>query len=430
MRWRIASLLFLLAAVTYLDRICISTLAPYISRDLDLTKLQMSCVFSAFAVAYAAFEVVTAWWGEKRGAHKTIARIVLWWSSLTIATAGAWSYGSLVAIRFLFGAGEAGAWPNATLAFSRWFPWSERGRVQGFFFASAHISGGLTPFMVTALLGALSWRGAFVTCGMIGFVWVVAWLRWFRDEPRSHPSVSAAEADLIESERRLSSHVQHGSGLWRALVASPSVWFLCLAYFSNSYGSYFVMTWLPTYLAEQRGFQKESLSMFAGLPLLLSVIGDIGGGAVTDSVSRRLGLRVGRAAVATTGYGIAAVSMFASVYASTAVMAAILIAVAVAASMFTLSASWATCMDIGGENAAVLSAAMNTTGQIGSIVSPIVVGWTVSRLADWQLPLLVMGGLYLLSSFLWLLVDPRKRLAYGKGGITHEKRNSNESFIS
>ena len=169
-RFQASGLLFLLAAVTYLDRICISTLAPQISRDLQLSKLDMSFVFSAFAVAYAGFEIVSARWGEKIGARRVLARIVIWWSAFTMATAGAWNYSSLLVIRFLFGAGEAGAWPNAALAFSRWIPLGERGRVQGFFFAVAHVSGGITPLFVAWLFTFLSWRGVFVVCGFVGII--------------------------------------------------------------------------------------------------------------------------------------------------------------------------------------------------------------------------------------------------------------------
>jgi MFS family permease len=409
-RYRAVLLLLGLAAVTYLDRVCISVLAPELSRDLGLSKIQMSFVFSTFAVAYAAFEIVTAWWGERTGARLVLTRIVAWWSCFTIATAFAWNYASLLVIRFLFGAGEAGAWPNAALAFSKWTPFHERGRAQGYFFGAAHLSGGLTPLVVVALLPYLGWRAIFAACGMLGFVWAAGWFRWFRDEPRDHPEVNAAEADLIEADRRVSAHKHAGRDVWRALAASPSIWFLCLAYFSNSYGSYFVMTWLPTYLAERRGFEKGALSFFSGLPLLLSVIGDISGGAVTDFACRRFGLRVGRSGVASAGYALAAGAMFCAVFSSTPVMAACLIAVAVAASMFTLSASWAGCIDIGGEHTAVVSAAMNTTGQLGSILSPIVTGWVVTHFSDWQMPLLIMGGLYLLSAILWLLVDPQKRL--------------------
>jgi ACS family glucarate transporter-like MFS transporter len=189
--------------------------------------------------------------------------------------------------------------------------------------------------------------------------------------------VNAAEADFIEMERKIASHKAGAEGVWRALVFSPNVWFLCLAYFSNSYGSYFTITWLPTYLAEQRGFQKETLILFSGLPLILSVAGDLSGGAITDFLTRRFGLRFGRCAVSVVGYGLAGTAMFASVF-STAVVSALLIAVAIASSMFALSASWATCMDVGGEHTALLSAAMNTTGQVGSILSPLVAGWIVT----------------------------------------------------
>src|SRR5437868_7049356 len=157
------------------------------------------------------------------------------------------------------------------------------------------------------------------------------------------------------------------------------------------------MTWLPTYLRERRGVEKESLSVFAGLPLLLSVFGDLSGGAVTDFMTRRFGLRVGRCAVGVAGYAVAGAAVFASVDSETPVMAATLIAVAVAASMFTLSASWATCMDIGAEHTAVLGATMNTTGQVGSILCPTVTGWVVKEFLNWQVPLIIMGSLYVLS---------------------------------
>lgn len=408
-RYRAAGFLLALAAVTYLDRVCISVLAPQMSRDLGLTKIQMSFVFSAFAVAYAAFEIVTAWWGERIGPRRILTRIVGWWSCFTIATSLAWNYASLLVIRFLFGAGEAGAWPNAALAFSRWTPVAERGRAQGFFFAAAHLSGGLTPLVVAALIPYMSWRAIFAACGAIGFVWAASWFHWFRDEPREHAEVNTAEAELIEAGRRVSTH-EHAGGAWRAIAGSPTVWFLCLAYFSNSYGSYFVMTWLPTYLAEQRGFQTASLSFFSGLPLLLSVFGDISGGAVTDYMTRRFGLRMGRSGVAVAGYAVAGAAMFGSILSTTPVIAATLIAVSVAASMFTLSASWAACIDIGGQHTAVLSASMNTTGQIGSILSPVVTGWVVTHFSNWQTPLLIMGGLYVLSAIFWALVDPRKRI--------------------
>jgi MFS family permease len=405
-RYRVVAFAVALAGVTYLDRICISTLAPAIMRDMSLSKLEMSYVFSAFAVAYAAFEVPSAWWGQRIGTRRVLTRIVVWWSTFTIATAAVWSYTSLLAIRFLFGAGEAGAWPNAARTFSRWIPTYERGRVQGVFFAGAFLAGGLTPALVTALEPRVGWRGVFACFGVVGFVWAAAWYRWFRDEPSEHPAVGPAELALITANRgRADDHDASGATL-RALAASPSAWALCLGYFSNSYGSYFVMTWLPTYLAERRGFQAGALALYAGLPMLLSVVSGLAGGIATDLLARRHGVRFGRVAVGVGSYVVAAAMMVASVGAESPRLAATLLAIATAASMFALGAHWAAAIDIGGEHAGVLSACMNTTGQIGSISSPIIAAWLVQRYASWALPLYVMAGLYAFSAVTWLLVRP------------------------
>jgi MFS family permease len=395
-----------LAAVTYFDRVCISTLAPDIMRDLGLSRVQMSLVFSAFTLAYAAFEIPTAWWGQKVGTRRVLTRIVGWWSAFTIATGLANSYASLLAIRFLFGAGEAGAWPNATRTFSRWIPLTERGKVQGIFFAGAHLAGGVTPALVTALTSFLHWRQVFFAFGLIGFVWAAAWYTWFRDEPEEHKSVNEAERSLIAGGRGGAGTRDHGD--WRVL-ANRNVWLLSAAYFSNTYGFYFLITWLPSYLETQRGFRAGALSLFAGLPLLLSVVGDLTGGLATDALVRRYGLRFGRCAIGVSAYALAAAAMLLSIGIDSAVTSSVLIAIAAAASMFTLGASWAACIDIGGTSSGVVSATMNTTGQIGGILSPVVLAVLVDRFANWTLPLYVMAALYAVSSVCWAFVDPRAR---------------------
>lgn len=409
MRYRVVAFAAALAAVTYLDRVCISTLAPRIMRELSLDRVQMSFVFSAFTLAYAIFEIPTAWWGDKIGTRKVLTRIVAWWSVFTMATAAAFSFWSLAAIRFLFGAGEAGAWPNAAKTFSRWIPAHERGRVQGIFFMGAHLAGGITPALVGGLLPLLGWRGVFAAFGCIGFLWTVCWFHWFRDDPAEHAAVNAQELELIRKGRV--QQAAHGSaGFWGKLVTDRNVAALCAGYFANSYGFYFLITWLPAYLEQQRGFSHANLSIFAGLPLILSVFADLFGGIVTDRLTKTCGLRAGRAWVGSAAYLVAAVAILGSAYTANAVAAAVLIAVAAAASMFTLAASWATCIDIGGSHSGVVSAAMNTSGQIGGILSPILLAYLVKWFADWSLPLLVMCGLYLMASLSWLLVDPRRRL--------------------
>src|SRR5207249_4146953 len=199
-RHRVLAMTMVLGAITYLDRVTISVTRPDVARDLNLSGTQMGYVFSAFYLAYALFEIPTGWWGDRVGSRRVLTRIVSWWSAFTMLTGAAFSYPSLAAIRFLFGAGEAGAWPNVARTFSRWFPLQERGRAQGIFFMGAHLAGGLTPLLVTALLHAgMGWRELFGMFGLVGFVWAAAWRRWFRDTPAEHASVSLEERAIIEA---------------------------------------------------------------------------------------------------------------------------------------------------------------------------------------------------------------------------------------
>lgn len=398
----------LLAGVTYLDRVCISMLAPAMSRDLGLTDFQMSFVFSAFTLAYAAFEIPTGMWGDRIGTRRVLTRIVVWWSTFTMLTAAAFNYASLLVVRFLFGAGEAGAWPNAARTFSRWFPARERGAAQGVFFMGAHGAGGLTPILVTAMLTVMPWRAVFVVFGVVGFVWAAAWFLWFRDEPREHKWVNPAELEWIERGRAAAdSHALKGD-VWRRLFRSRSLLALCVMYFTQSYGFYFYITWLPTYLARERGFQDLALGAAAGLPLLLSVLADGFGGLTTDFLSRRFGLRLGRAVVGVASFAVASAAMLVGTASSDANLAAALLAIALAASNFPLGACWAACSDIGGNRAGLVGACMNTSGQIGGILSPIIVASVVKYFSDWTAPLYLTGGLYLIGAAAWFFVDPRK----------------------
>ena len=394
-----------LAAVTYLDRVCISILAPSIMRDLKLSQIQMGYAFSAFTLAYAIFEIPTARWADKVGSRKVLTRIVVWWSAFTMATAGAFSYVSLLVVRFLFGIGEAGAWPNVARVFARWIPARERGRVQGLFFAGAHLSGGLTPMLVAYLATFLHWRTIFLLLGSVGLFWSVAWFLWFRDEPRDHPEVSPAERDMIEDSRGLP---PGHAGSWKDVLKTRSLLPLCLQYFANTYGFFFFISWLPTYLEKSRGMANVELALFAGLPLLLSVVADITGGLTTDALSKRFGLRVGRCGVGAVAYLLAAVGMAAGTLVGQARLAGILIAVGGALSMFTLAPAWATAIHLGGKNSGALSATMNTAGQIGGMLSPVVLAYIVDKWGNWSLPLHILSGLYLMAAVSWLLIHPER----------------------
>jgi MFS family permease len=392
-----------LGAVTYLDRVCVSILSPSIMKDLDIDTLQMSYVFSAFTFAYAIFEMPTAWWADRIGSRKVLTRIVVWWSAFTMLTGAAFTYPMMLTVRALFGVGEAGAWPNVGRIFSRWIPNEERGRTQGIFFAGAHLAGGLTPAVVAFIATMLPWRWVFVLFGCVGMLWAAAFYRWFRDEPRDHPSITSAERDLIESRR---GGVGGHSGAWHEVFKAPGLIPLCIQYLANTYGFYFFITWLPEYLRNARGMQSAELAIFAGLPLTLSAVADVTGGVTTDFLARKLGVRAGYRLVGGIAYAFAAVIMAAGAGAANGQVAGVLIAIAGALSMFTLAPSWATAISLGGENAGLMGAVMNTSGQVGGILSPIVLAVLVKRYGDWSMPLYVLAALYAIASVCWLFIRP------------------------
>jgi MFS transporter, ACS family, glucarate transporter len=409
-RNRVVAVTVALAAVTYLDRVCIAVLAPKISAELGLSRIEMGYIFSAFAVAYALFGVPAAWWTDRDGARRVLTWVVLWWSAFTMATAAAWNFASLLVIRFLFGVGEAGAWPSVARVYSRWIPAGERGRIQGIFFAGAHLSGGLTPLAVAAIAGWLEWRAIFVFFGVIGVLWTVGWYAWFRDEPREHASVSAAERDHIEATRGLPAAKDHVAGGWTAVFKTRTVAPLCVQAFANSYGFYFFITWLPTYLAQARGMKGAELAIFSGLPLMLSFVADLMGGEGSDKLARRISLRAARRAFGVGGYALAALAIFLATQLSSGFAAGLLIAIGGACSMLTLAPAWATAVDVGGRHAGVTAGVMNTVGQFGGILSPLVLAYLVDATNNWNIPLMVLAGIYAMAGFAWLMIDPDQRV--------------------
>ena len=410
-RYKVLAFTVALAAVTYMDRVCISITAPHISRDLGLSDIQMSLVFSAFTLAYGLFEIPTGWWGDRIGTRRVLTRIVAWWSTFTIVTAGAFNYASLLLIRFLFGAGEAGAWPNAARTLSRWFPSRERGTAQGIFFTGAHFGAAVTPIIVASLLRFVSWRSVFVIFGCIGFVWAAAWFRWFRDEPSEHSSVNASERSLIESGR--APLASHHDVPWRRILMDRNVALLCVMYFVQTYGFYFYITWMPTYLQRERGFSALNLGVFSGLPMVACMISDVLGGAATDAMSRRFGLRPGRAIVGGSSFVFASLFIVLGAAATDPSTAAILLAIAAGWSTFCLGAAWGTCLDIAGPNAGVVSACMNTAGQVGGFLSPILLALMIQTSGNWSLPLYITGGLFTLGALAWCFIDPRREITTG-----------------
>ena len=406
-RYRVLWMAFLLAIITFLDRVCISFAAPYMMSDLGLTMVEMSLVFSAFTLAYSLFEVPSGWMGDVMGPRRVLTRIVLWWSAFTMLTGAAQGYRSLLAIRFLFGAGEAGAFPNAVRSFSQWFPARERGRANGVLFFGSRLGGALTAPLALSLIQLWGWRASFVVFGSVGVVWAAVWYWTYRDRPADHPDVDAAEVAWITQDGVAASHAV--STPWTALLTSPNLYAICAMYFALGYGLYFYFTWLPTYLTRELGFSMATGGFFAALPFLLAGAANLGGGWYTDHLARTRGLRTARCTLGSLSFATCAALLIVSTIVPSPIAKALLLALASAD--FALSACWAVCLDVGATHAGVVTGFMNTSGNLGGLVGPLVVGFMVERWQSWTYPFYVTAAVYVMGALAWLAVDPRRRIA-------------------
>lgn len=408
-RGRVLGFVFLLAVVTYLDRICIAAAAPFMMEELQLTVFQMSVVFSAFTLAYSLFEVPSGWLGDTRGPRQVLTRIVLWWSGFTMLTGAARSLASLVAIRFLFGAGEAGAFPNAARALSRWFPARERGRANGVLFLGSRVGGMLSAPVALLLIHGIGWRLSFVAFGALGLLWAAGWHAFYRDRPSQHPSVSPQELAWIEQDGARRDE-RPAATPWRALLASRNLRAICAMYFAFGYGLYFYFTWLPTYLIRVLGFSLFASGLFAALPFVLAGLADVFGGWLTDRLARTRGLRVARCGLGCGAFLGSSALILASTLAAPPVAKAVLLALALASADLALGACWAVCLDVGADHAGVVTGFMNTFGNLGGLVGPMVVGVAVDRWQSWTLPFYVTALVYAAGAIAWLAIDPHRQV--------------------
>lgn len=409
-RVRVLGFAFLLAIVTYLDRVCIAAAAPYLMEDLGLTVFQMGLVFSAFTLAYSLFEVPSGWLGDTRGPRSVLTRIVLWWSAFTMLTGAARGFLSLLAIRFLFGAGEAGAFPNAARALSRWFPARERGRANGVLFLGSRIGGMLATPLALLLIQAGGWRASFVVFGAVGVLWAAAWHAWYRDRPGEHRGVDEQELAWIEQDGARPDE-RASSTPWRKLLTSRNLLAICAMYFAFGYGLYFYFTWLPTYLIRVLGFSLLAGGFLAALPFALAGLADLLGGLLTDRLAQTRGLRAARCGLGCCAFLGSGALVLASTLAPARTAKAVLLALALASADLALGACWAVCLDVGKDHAGVVTGFMNTFGNLGGLVAPLVVGLAVERWRSWTLPFYVTALVYAGGALAWLAVDPCRKLS-------------------
>jgi MFS family permease len=416
----VMAFMVVLAVITYVDRVCISQAAGQIRADLGLSDTQMGWVFSAFTITYALFEIPAGWMGDRFGPRSVLMKVVVLWSVFTAATGAAWNYVSLLVCRALFGVGEAGCFPNVTKIFTIWLPKRDRSSAQGTLWLSARWGGAFTPLLVAWVFGLTSWRAGFALFGLLGVVWAICFFRWFRDRPAAHPGVNAAELALLDGAE--ANAPGHGPMPWRALLSSRTVWLLWLQYFCMSWGWYFYITWLPTYLREARGLSLGTGALFAGLPLFFGGIGCFAGGWTARWLAARWrNVGLARRVVACSGLGAAGALLILATRISNPALAIMALALASFCNDLAMAPDWSACMDVGGRLAGALSGSMNMMGNLGGAAGPVVVGYildstriageTAPSLAGWNLVFLVAAGFYGVGAAAWLFIDSTTPIA-------------------
>jgi len=395
-----------LAIITYVDRVCISKSADLMMRDLTLNKEQMGYAFSAFGWAYALCEIPAGWLGDKFGPRLVLMRVVVMWSLFTMLTGWAWGVGSLVLFRLFFGIGEAGCFPNLTKAFTIWFPTAERVRAQGIMWISARWGGAFTPLLVVWVLSFLSWREAFTVFGGFGIVWAVLFYRWFRDDPRQHPKVNAAELAIMGDVS--ANAAGHGDVPWGMLLRSRTVWLLWLQYACLSYSWYFYITWMPTYLNESfPTLGKWENALLNCLPLFFGGLGSLFCGLVTQRVAKRLGTANARRLMAFTGLAGAGAMLVVATHFTNPLFAMLSVGLASFGNDLSMPGAWGACMEVGGKFAGSLSGSMNMMGNVGGALAPalvpLVLNWAHG---DWNVNFYVFGAVYGVAALCWFWIDP------------------------
>lgn len=419
-RWFLVFWLFVLSAVSYLDRVNISIAGGSIVDAYHLTDVQLGKVFSALVAGYALFQTIGGRLADRFGPRRVLTAGVLWWGVFTALTAlvPAGIRGALllfVMVRFLLGAGEAVIYPAANQFIARWIPVRERGIANGWIFAGVGAGAGLTPPMITYFMIHYGWRSSFWVCAIIGLLAGVVWFFAARDDPAEHPQVSAAELAAIQSGLSVTNTLS-GRDIakrivpWKRVVRSREVWAVTISYFCYGYVAWIFFSWFYRYLAKVRGLDLRSSAIYSMLPFLAMLVCCLVGGTVNDRLTQWRGPRLGRCWLAAFSMGVAGIFIASGSQVQGVRLASVVLAGGAGALYLSQSSFWSVTADIAGASAGSVSGFMNMGGQIGGALTGSLTPWIAVRYG-WTASFLVAAGLCLLGAVCWLVVDPVETLA-------------------
>jgi ACS family glucarate transporter-like MFS transporter len=407
-RYRVAILLYFLILITYLDRVTISLVGVRIKTAFHLTNSQFGYALGAFALAYALFEIPSALMGDRLGQRKVFLRIVVWWSFFTALTGAITGLTSLITVRFLFGMGEAGAYPNSTGTVSRWFPKSETSRGISWFSMGSSSGAAVAPLIVVPIAIAFGWRAPFFVNAALGLVWVLICYVWFRNQPSEMKKISQQEKEFIEANRLFVSHDTPFP--WKQAFTKTLLWLLVLSYLCVQWANYFFVAWMPNYLQEGKHFSEQEMKMTTTWLFIFGIISSFLAGFFSDWLIRRMGLRFSRRIIAMSCYAIMAILVFLSAKNSNHLAVSFCLISAHFFLPFAVITSFSACVDIGGEHACTIAGIMNFFGQSGAFLMSIFFGRIVDLTHSFDAPQFVMVGVLLSGAILWIGLDVSKKL--------------------
>jgi len=413
-RYTLVVWLGVLSAVAFLDRTNISVAGLQIGREFGISNTRLGWIFSAFLVAYAAFQIPAGILARRLGPRRVLLFAGVWWAAFTALTAVLppgfrHAVPLLITVRFALGAGEATMYPAASQFVERWFPVAERGKANGIIFGGVGLGSGLTPYFVTLIILHLGWRASFWISAAIGLFVAVVWYAIAHDTPEQHARITDSERDRILASRRVASQSTTRSHIvpWRAIFSSPQVLTLTLSYFSFVYVAWIYFGWFFIYLAQARGLNLKASAVYTMIPFIAMTLGCVFGGFISDQIAAQFGLRIGRTLIPGAALILTAILLLIGPRVHQAETAALVLALGAGVLYVAQSGFWAVAADIAGENTSVVSAIVNMGGQIGGACATSVTPLIASRFG-WTMSFLVAAALTLAGGIAWGAINPRR----------------------
>jgi ACS family glucarate transporter-like MFS transporter len=409
-RHRMVAGTFILAMIVLFDRILISVAKEPVANDLSLSDKQMGWVLSIFALGYALFQTPSGYLADRFGARKVLTAVVSLWSIFTALTGAAYNFFSLMIVRFIFGVGEAGAFPSMARAIFSWIPLRERGIVNGINFSGGRIGAAIALPVVAWLIEITSWRMSFLIFGTIGVVWAIIWYLWFRDDPDNHPSISKEESEYIQKHIQKQTKTLGQKISIKKMFQERSMWLLMGQYFSSNFTFFFCLTWLFPHIKVKYNLDALEAGFYSSAPLIFGALGNWFSGWMVDFIYRKGNWTLSRKIPAIIGFVLAAVGIIASAYMTEVSWAVILISIAVFGADMTLSPSWSACVDVGKAHSGTVSGTMNMAGNLGSFVTALAFPYMLSMTGS-DIPFFYLAAaLNIVAIPIWLALKPEKEM--------------------